>query len=119
MYFIGTSCVFRLSSPLHSLNEYQSTLPRFISFPVIDLQCVVCSKLTQALLIILFRPTSGLGLNLSEIRQLGKLWGSPTMIQVYNSLIEPTNDANAGKLIGNRNFYNNDYMVSRCRQPEI
>jgi hypothetical protein len=62
----------------------------------------------------LFRPTSGLGLNLSEVQQLGELWGSSTMIQVYNSLIEPTNDANAGKLIGNRNFYNNDYMVSRC-----
>jgi hypothetical protein len=34
------------------------------------------------------------------------------MVQVYHSLIEQTKDANAGNLIGNRNFYNNDYMVS-------
>jgi hypothetical protein len=61
---------------------------------------------------IFLRATSGLGFNLSQVLQLGELWGSSTMVQVYNSLIEPTNDANAGKLIGNRNFYNNDYMVS-------
>lgn len=58
------------------------------------------------------RATGGINLNLSQILQLGELWGSPTMVQVYNNLIEPTDDANAGKLIGNRNFYNNDYMVS-------
>lgn len=57
------------------------------------------------------RATSGLKLNLSEILQLGKLWGSTSMIQAYNNFIEPTNDANAGNLVGNRNFYNNDYMV--------
>jgi hypothetical protein len=34
------------------------------------------------------------------------------MIDVYNRLIEPTEDANSGYIIGNRNFYNNDYMVS-------
>jgi hypothetical protein len=57
------------------------------------------------------RATSGLNLNLSEVLQLGELWGLPSMVQVYNNLIEPTKDANAGKLTGNRNFYNNDYMV--------
>jgi hypothetical protein len=34
------------------------------------------------------------------------------MVRVYNDLVEPTDDANAGNLAGNRNFYNNDYMVS-------
>jgi hypothetical protein len=58
------------------------------------------------------RPTSGLNLNLSEILQLGKLWGSSSMVEVYDNLMKPTEDANAGTLVGNRNFYNNDYMVS-------
>jgi len=41
------------------------------------------------------------------------------MVRVYNDLIEPTNDANAGNLAGNRNFYNTDYMVSgSSRYPE-
>jgi len=35
------------------------------------------------------------------------------MIEVYNNLVEPTNAANTGKIIGNRNFYSNDYMVQR------
>ncbi|KAI9456630.1 polysaccharide lyase family 8 protein [Russula earlei] len=73
-----------------------STLPRFISFPVIDSQA-----------------TSGLNLNLSEILQLGEQWAMPSIVQVYNNLVEPTSDANAGRLIGNRNFYSNDYMVQR------
>jgi hypothetical protein len=63
------------------------------------------------------RATGSLNLNLSEVLQLGELWNSSTMVQVYNSLIEPTKDANAGNLIGNRNFYNNDYMVSGKHQP--
>ncbi|KAI9445284.1 polysaccharide lyase family 8 protein [Lactarius indigo] len=73
-----------------------STLPRFISFPVVDAQA-----------------TGSLNLNLSEILQLGELWGSDTMIDVYNNLVEPTQDANSGRIVGNRMFYNNDYMVQR------
>ena len=57
------------------------------------------------------RATSGLNLNLSKILQVGKLWGSTSMIQAYNNFVELTNDANAGNLVGNRIFYNNDYMV--------
>ncbi|KAH9969052.1 polysaccharide lyase family 8 protein [Russula dissimulans] len=73
-----------------------STLPRFVTFPVIDHQA-----------------TDGLSLNLSELQQLGEQWSSPNMIEVYNNLVEPTNDANTGKIVGNRNFYSNDYMVQR------
>lgn len=68
---------------------------------------------------IFLRATGSLNLNLSEVLQLGQLWNSSTMIQVYHNLIEHTVDANAGSLIGNRNFYNNDYMVSgEHRRPE-
>ncbi|THH13551.1 hypothetical protein EW146_g6685 [Bondarzewia mesenterica] len=73
-----------------------SSLPRFISFPVIDAQAI-----------------GSLNINLTEIEQLGQLWNSTTMIKVYNGLIKSTKDANAGHLNGNRNFYNNDYMVQR------
>ena len=62
------------------------------------------------------RATGGLNLNLSEILQLGQLWGSSTLVQVYNNLIGHTNDANVGHLVGNRNFYSNDYMVSGKHQ---
>jgi hypothetical protein len=68
---------------------------------------------------IFLRATGSLNLNLSEVLQLGELWNSLTMVQVYHNLIEPTMDANAGNLIGNRNFHNNDYMVSgEHQQPE-
>ena len=60
---------------------------------------------------ILYRATGGLNLNLSEIQQLGEIWNSSTMVDVYEGLIQNTSDANAGSLYGNRNFYNNDYMV--------
>ncbi|KAI0307724.1 polysaccharide lyase family 8 protein [Multifurca ochricompacta] len=65
-----------------------SVLPRFISFPVIDAQA-----------------TANLNINISEILQLGELWDSSTMVDMYNNLVEPTKDANE--------FYNNDYMVQR------
>ncbi len=64
------------------------------------------------------RATGSLNLNLSEILQLGGLWGSNTMIEVYRNLVEPTKDANSGKIIGNRMFYNNDYMVNSSIEME-
>ncbi|TFY81579.1 hypothetical protein EWM64_g2433 [Hericium alpestre] len=73
-----------------------SALPRFISFPVADAQA-----------------TGSLNLNLTEIQELGQLWQSSTMIDVYNRLISPGSTANAGSLNGNRIFYSNDYMVQR------
>lgn len=53
-----------------------------------------------------------MNLNLTEIQQLGELWNSSTMVDVYNALVKNTSDANVGALYGNRNFYSNDYMVS-------
>lgn len=66
-----------------------------------------------------FRATTGLNINITEIQNLGQLWNSASMINVYDALMKPTNDANAGALIGNRNFYNNDYMVSRTVSMHI
>ncbi|EIM89219.1 polysaccharide lyase family 8 protein [Stereum hirsutum FP-91666 SS1] len=73
-----------------------SSLPRFISFAVADQMA-----------------TGSLNLNLTEIQQLGELWNSSSMVDVYNALVKNTSDANAGALYGNRNFYSNDYMVQR------
>lgn len=73
-----------------------STLPRFISFPVADGQA-----------------TASINLNLTEILELSETWNSSVLRDAYHSLSENTTDANAGKLYGNRMFYNNDYMVHR------
>ncbi|KDQ63719.1 polysaccharide lyase family 8 protein [Jaapia argillacea MUCL 33604] len=73
-----------------------SALGRFISFPVIDDQ-----------------PTANIGINLTQVLQLGQEWSSNTLINAYYSLSKNTTDANAGALKGNRMFYNNDYMVHR------
>ena len=40
------------------------------------------------------------------------------MTEVYNNLVETTENANSGIIIGNRNFYNNDYMVSSSIELE-
>ncbi|CDO71536.1 Polysaccharide Lyase Family 8 protein [Trametes cinnabarina] len=73
-----------------------SVLNRFISFPVVDDQA-----------------TGSIKINISQIQQLGQLWGSAALESVYESLAESTGDANAGKLEGNRMFDANDYMVQR------
>ncbi|KAH9898428.1 galactose mutarotase-like protein [Cubamyces lactineus] len=73
-----------------------SVLNRFISFPVVDDQA-----------------TGSIKINISQIQDLGQLWDSDVLQSVYQSLAEPSNDANAGTISGNRMFYANDYMVQR------
>ncbi|KAI0662798.1 galactose mutarotase-like protein [Cubamyces menziesii] len=73
-----------------------SVLNRFISFPVVDDQA-----------------TGSIKINISQIQELGQLWDSDVLQSVYQSLAEPSNDANAGPINGNRMFYANDYMVQR------
>ncbi|RPD57852.1 polysaccharide lyase family 8 protein [Lentinus tigrinus ALCF2SS1-7] len=73
-----------------------SVLPRFITFPVSDNQA-----------------TGSIKINISQIEELGTLWGSDTIQSVYESLASSSEDANAGKIHGNRMFYDNDYMVQR------
>ncbi|KXN89990.1 Chondroitinase-AC [Leucoagaricus sp. SymC.cos] len=73
-----------------------SALGRFISFPVVDSQA-----------------TGSIKLNLTEIGQLGRLWNSSIITKIAQSLSEDGKNANAGNLIGNCMFYDNDYMVHR------
>ena len=63
------------------------------------------------------RATGGIGYNITEIIELGSLWGSDTLINAGNSLNEPGNDANVGNILGNKMFYTNDYMVSDRNLP--
>ncbi|TRM67129.1 polysaccharide lyase family 8 protein [Schizophyllum amplum] len=73
-----------------------SALPRFIVFPVADNQ-----------------PTSGIGINITGVAELGRLSGNEVISNVATSLQGDSEGANAGKLDGNRMFYANDYMVHR------
>lgn len=73
-----------------------SVLGRFISFPVIDAQA-----------------TGSIKINITEIHQLGVEWDSDALMKIADSLQKNTTDANMGSLKGNRNFYDNDYMVQR------
>ena len=58
------------------------------------------------------RATASIDFNITELTDLGNLWGSDTLINAGNSLSEPGNDANVGDIRGNKMFYTNDYMVS-------
>lgn len=57
------------------------------------------------------RPTSGVLINLTQVKLLGEQWPSSTLIDFSNTLSQNTSNANVGSLTGNRMFYNNDYMV--------
>ncbi|KAF8078587.1 chondroitin AC/alginate lyase [Lyophyllum atratum] len=81
---------------LINLMPDQSALGRFISFPVIDNQA-----------------TGSIKINLTQVRELGQLWSSSSLINFADSLSPSTPNANAGCLNGNRMFYANDYMVHR------
>ncbi|KAG8905392.1 hypothetical protein FRB99_009005 [Tulasnella sp. 403] len=73
-----------------------STEGRFITFPVADLQA-----------------TAGLNINLTQVQQLGQLWNSQPMQTAATNLMKNGSTANAGDLVGNRMFWDNDYMVQR------
>ncbi|KAF7340878.1 Polysaccharide lyase family 8 protein [Mycena sanguinolenta] len=74
-----------------------SVLGRFIAFPTADF--------TQA--------TGSILLNLTKIGVLGDEWKSPDLVKFSTSLSGNFTNANAGNLLGNRMFFDNDYMVQR------
>ncbi|KAF7307058.1 Polysaccharide lyase family 8 protein [Mycena indigotica] len=74
-----------------------SALGRFIAFPATDV--------TQA--------TASILLNLTKIGELGESWGSEPITEFSSSLLQGSSSANAGDLIGNKMFFDNDYMVHR------
>jgi len=57
------------------------------------------------------RATGSINLNITEIGQLGQLWNSAIITNFARRLSETGENANAGRLSGNRMFYDNDYMV--------
>ncbi|KAF7311049.1 Polysaccharide lyase family 8 protein [Mycena chlorophos] len=74
-----------------------SALGRFIAFPTTDV--------TQA--------TASILLNLTKIEALGQEWESDALVDFATSLSENVTSANAGALVGNKMFFDNDYMVQR------
>jgi len=76
-----------------------SVLGRFIAFPSTDI--------TQA--------TASILLNLTKIGDLGNEWQSSSLIDFSTSLSQNVTNANAGNLLGNKMFFDNDYMVQRGR----
>ncbi|GJJ11953.1 hypothetical protein Clacol_006191 [Clathrus columnatus] len=57
--------------------------------------------------------TENLKINTTDIQVLGLLWNSSDLVSVFNGLSTSTGTANVGNLLGNRMFWNNDYMVQR------
>ncbi|KAK7055904.1 polysaccharide lyase family 8 protein [Favolaschia claudopus] len=54
-----------------------------------------------------------LQINLTQIQELGQLWDSDDITEVYNGLAGNGSTVNTGSIVGNRMFYANDYMVHR------
>ncbi|KAG8701198.1 hypothetical protein FRC08_004230 [Ceratobasidium sp. 394] len=76
-----------------------SVIGRMISFAVADLQA----------------PTN-LNINLTQVNDLGKSWNQTELVRFGTDLANPKpKTANAGKLNGNRMFWNSDYMTHRTQ----
>lgn len=62
------------------------------------------------------RASANLKMELSQVSSLGESWNQTNLIQFGSALDEPSpTTANAGDLVGNRMFWNSDYMVSYTR----
>lgn len=59
------------------------------------------------------RATGSIKINLTEVMQLGTGWSSFPLTSFVSSLSKGSDSANAGNLLGNNMFYDNDYMVRR------
>jgi hypothetical protein len=60
----------------------------------------------------LLRPTAALLLNLTQIAHVGQQWSSNVLTNFAKRLASNASSANAGKVMGNRMFFSNDYMVN-------
>jgi hypothetical protein len=54
-------------------------------------------------------------MNITQIEVLGEEWDSDIITSVYDSLTQNTTNANSGTILGNRMFFDNDYMVRSIR----
>ncbi|KAJ6519860.1 polysaccharide lyase family 8 protein [Mycena sanguinolenta] len=95
--FGGNSWMIYYNALTQVLHWDFSVLGRFIAFPTADF----------------YQPTGSISLNLTKIGVLGEEWGSDGLVNFSTSLSGNFTNANAGKLLGNRMFYDNDYMVQR------
>ena len=66
-----------------------------------------------------YRATGSININISQIQELGDLWDSDALEDVYESLASGSDDANAGDIVGNRMFFANDYMASLDRPDMV
>ncbi|CAE6505916.1 unnamed protein product [Rhizoctonia solani] len=77
-----------------------SVIGRFISYPIAD-----------------NRASASLQMSLDEVRELGNAWNQKDLIEFGSSLTGASDDtANTGKLMGNRMFWNSDYMIHRTER---
>lgn len=92
-----------------------SVIGRFLTFPVADKQFVRYLLNFFRILICFLRASAGILMNVSQIRELGQLWQSETIMKVANDLqsTDHTWQANVGNIFGNRMFFASDYMVSQ------
>ncbi|KAG0696264.1 polysaccharide lyase family 8 protein [Suillus ampliporus] len=92
----GDRWMINLNVETEVLHWDLSAVGRFISSPVVAGQA-----------------SSSIQTNLSKVEQLGEQWNSDVLVNFATSLSANTTNANAGELIGNRMFFDNDYMVTR------
>lgn len=79
----------------HSLTCKQTVIGRFITFSAEE-----------------YNQAGPVSYNFTQTGVLGDLWNSSTLVNVSETLLAKTaTSANMGDLIGNRMYYNNDYMV--------
>ncbi|CEL56342.1 polysaccharide lyase family 8 [Rhizoctonia solani AG-1 IB] len=91
------------SDPVAGKHYWDYTVvPRFIAFALADNQA-----------------TSGIGGNITEIRVLGDAWNQAQMQRFARDLGPVPTSVNAGPLIGNRMFWNSDYMVNNILRRDI
>ncbi|GJJ11951.1 hypothetical protein Clacol_006189 [Clathrus columnatus] len=92
----GSQWMIYLNTKSQTLHWDFSTEGRFISFAVSDSQA-----------------TANLKLNLDDLQRLAALWDASDLVIDYEKLQNSTTSANVGNILGNRMFWNNDYMVHR------
>ncbi|QRW05711.1 polysaccharide lyase family 8 protein [Ceratobasidium sp. AG-Ba] len=77
-----------------------SVLGRMITFPAAET----------------LQATSSLKINLTQVQTLGNAWNEEELIRFGTDLADPKpKTANSGRLVGNRMFWNSDYMVHRTK----
>ncbi|KAG9035127.1 hypothetical protein FRB95_011994 [Tulasnella sp. JGI-2019a] len=93
----GSQWMIYRNSATDVLHWDVSTIGRMITFSVNDYQ----------------QAPASINVNLTQIEQLGMEWNSTAMTTTARNLADKAKGANAGKLVGNRMFWIQDYMVHR------